>query len=450
MFSSYKKASLCVALFAIVLLVGCGGGSSTSTSSSNLPIAVAVINSAPLLSCQNNGITFQTGIDANSNQVLDEGEILKIQYVCNGVNGISGTNGSNGTNGINGADGVGSIDALLSLVSEASGINCTVGGSKVNVGLDLNRNQILDASEILSHTFICNGSNGLVGATGATGINGTTGAVGATGATGATGSAGATGAVGATGAAGINGDVGTTGAVGATGAAGTNGVVGTTGAVGATGATGSAGTNGLTTLLTITSELAGGNCLYGGAKTTSGPDTNSNQILDVSEIAFTKYICNGATGADGAVGATGAKGDTGATGGSISAFAYVYNTAAQTVALASVVLFDSNGALKGVEHLLNSGTIKIVEAGTYLISFSISGTEPNQFAIFVNGVVASGSIYGTGAGTQPNNGQVILVLNANSLLTLVNYTSAAAVGLQALAGGSKANVNASVVIQRLD
>ena len=432
MIDIYRKATLCVALFAIVLLAGCGGGSSTSTSSTNLPIAVAVINSAPLLSCQNNGITFQTGIDANSNQVLDEGEILKIQYVCNGangVNGISGTNGSNGSNGINGADGVGSIDALLSLVSEASGINCTVGGSKVNVGLDLNRNQILDASEILSSTFICNGSNGLVGATGATGINGATGAVGATGAAGTNGVVGATGA---------------TGAVGATGASGANGVVGTTGA------TGSAGTNGLTTLLTITSELAGGNCLYGGAKTTSGPDTNSNQILDVSEIAFTKYICNGATGADGAVGATGAKGDTGATGGSISAFAYVYNTAAQTVALASEVLFDSNGALKGVEHLLNSGTIKIVEAGTYLISFSISGTEANQFAIFVNGVVASGSIYGTGAGTQPNNGQVILVLNSNSLLTLVNYTSAAAVGLQALAGGSKANVNASVVIQRLD
>jgi hypothetical protein len=133
MFLIYKKATLCVALFAIVLLVGCGGGSSSGP---NLPIAVAVINSAPLLACQSNGITFQTGIDANSNQVLDEGEILKTQYVCNGangVNGISGTNGSNGTNGINGTDGVGSIDALLSLVSEASGINCAVGGSKVNV-----------------------------------------------------------------------------------------------------------------------------------------------------------------------------------------------------------------------------------------------------------------------------------------------------------------------------
>ena len=53
-------------------------------------------------------------------------------------------------------------------------------------------------------------------------------------------------------------------------------------------------------------------------------------------------------------------------------------------------------------------------------------------------------------GTQQNIGQAIITLAAGDSLTLVNHTSAAAVTLQTLAGGTQVNVNASLVIKKLN
>jgi hypothetical protein len=101
---------------------------------------------------------------------------------------------------------------------------------------------------------------------------------------------------------------------------------------------------------------------------------------------------------------------------------------------------------------LGSSSITLVNAGDYKVTFSVSGTEPNQFALFINGVVVAESVYGSGAGTQQNTGQAILAIQANDVLTLVNHTSAAAVTLAAAPpiGGTVAAVNASVLIQKLD
>jgi hypothetical protein len=60
----------------------------------------------------------------------------------------------------------------------------------------------------------------------------------------------------------------------------------------------------------------------------------------------------------------------------------------------------------------------------------------------------AGSVYGSGGGTQQNNGQVILALSAGDVVTIVNHSSASAVTLQ-LAGGTQTNVNASVRILKL-
>ena len=93
--------------------------------------------------------------------------------------------------------------------------------------------------------------------------------------------------------------------------------------------------------------------------------------------------------------------------------------------------------------------IVVIDSGIYAIQYSVSGVEPGQFALFVNGAAAGGTIYGSGAGTQQNSGRAILVLSANDVLTLVNHTSAAAVTLQTLAGGTQTNVNASLLIEKL-
>lgn len=244
---------------------------------------------------------------------------------------------------------------------------------------------------------------------------GPTGPTGATGPSGATGPGG--GSTGPTGPTGITGDIGPTGPIGATGPTG----LGTTGATGATGATGPTGLG--TTGATGPTGLG-----TTGATGATGP-----------------------TGPTGTTGATGPMGATGATGtAELSEFAYIYNLDAQVVPIEADVIFDTNGVLSpGITHAPGTSTITVNTAGTYKINYSVSGVEPNQFALFVDGLEAAGTVYGSGAGTQQNVGQVILALTAGDVLTLRNHSSAAAVTLQTLAGGTQSNVNASILIERM-
>ena len=218
------------------------------------------------------------------------------------------------------------------------------------------------------------------------------------------------------GAAGATGPTGSAGAVGATGPAGPTGAAGAAGLAGATGPAGTSGTNGATG--------------PAGATGLAGP--------------------TGATGTTGPAGATGA---TGPAGAGSSEYGYIYNLSAQVVPLETDVTFSENGiGTAGITHGLGSADINLVNAGVYKVAFSVSGTEPNQFALFLNGVVVAGSVYGSGAGTQQNNGHAIVVIGANDVLTLRNHTSAAAVTLAAAPpiGGTVAAVNASVLLQKLD
>ncbi|PGZ66448.1 hypothetical protein COE61_27600, partial [Bacillus thuringiensis] len=159
----------------------------------------------------------------------------------------------------------------------------------------------------------------------------------------------------------------------------------------------------------------------------------------------------GPTGLPGTAGATGPTGPAGLTVSGLSQYAYVFNTAAQVVALEAPILFNSHGRItSGFTHTLGTSQMTVINAGDYKISFSVSGVEPNQFALFLNGAPVTNSIYGSGAGTQQNNGQTILTLAAGDIITLNNHTSAAAVTLQTLAGGTQTNINASIVIEKLD
>jgi len=114
------------------------------------------------------------------------------------------------------------------------------------------------------------------------------------------------------------------------------------------------------------------------------------------------------------------------------------------------VTFDTNGVLTpGITHAPGGGAIAVVNAGTYKVTFTVTGVEPNQMALFVNGSLAAGTVYGSGAGTQPNVGQAILTLGAGDVLRLRNHSSASGVTLQTLAGGTQTNVNASVAIEKV-
>jgi hypothetical protein len=91
-----------------------------------------------------------------------------------------------------------------------------------------------------------------------------------------------------------------------------------------------------------------------------------------------------------------------------------------------------------------------VNQGDYKVSFSVSGTEESQMALFLNGGLVPGTIYGSGGGTQQNTGGAIVRIAAGDVLTLRNHSSTAPVGLASSVGGTQANANASITIEKLN
>lgn len=157
------------------------------------------------------------------------------------------------------------------------------------------------------------------------------------------------------------------------------------------------------------------------------------------------------TGEAGATGVTGATGATGTSPAGLSEYAYIYNTAAQTVPLEADVTFSNNGPIIGaITYTAGSSVIPIGTAGDYAVWFNATGVEPNQFSLFQNGTSVAGGIYGSCAGTQANPGMVIVVAAAGDSLTLRNHSSSAAITLQTLSGGTQVNANASILIQKIN
>ncbi len=154
---------VCLLIAACVASCGGSGNDTGAATQVNEAIAVAMVSSAPIASCPNGGMTVQSGIDTNANQILELSEATNAQYICNGVNG---------TDGMDGAIGTSSYNAQIAVTTEPIGSHCSDGGSLVNVGWDVNNNSILDAFEITSFSYICKGVGGLDGFNGSNGSNG--------------------------------------------------------------------------------------------------------------------------------------------------------------------------------------------------------------------------------------------------------------------------------------
>jgi hypothetical protein len=268
----------------------------------SVPYALYAKSSGAILNQWQYGTSVPTsglGVSGNYYYQTSNGNIYYKQngttwVLAGNIMGPQGSTGSQGNNGFN----------SLSLTTNISNApQCVNGGVKLEFGLDLNNNGLLDASEInsLLTNYICNGETG---AQGPIGLTGSQGPIGLTGATGPTGSQGPTGLTGATGATGSQGPIGLTGATGATGPQGTIGLTGATGAtgpqgsIGLTGATGATGPTGLTGATGATGPQ--GPTGLTGATGPTGPQ---------GPIGLT-----GATGAAGPQGPIGLTGVTGAAG----------------------------------------------------------------------------------------------------------------------------------------
>ena len=188
----------------ILFFIGCEGeegpigpnGENGTNGTNGFNSLVSITNEPSGTNCENGGIKVEVGIDNNSNGSLDSDEILSTSYVCNGIDGNT---------------------SLTSVITEPAGTNCENGGIKIDSGVDTNKDGTLDDTEITATAFVCNGIDG---------------------------------------------------------------------------------NNSLTK---ITSEAAGTNCKNGGLKIDSGIDSNSDGTLDDSEITATAYVCNGIDGNDGLI-----------------------------------------------------------------------------------------------------------------------------------------------------
>lgn len=269
-------------------------GSNGTNGTNGLNVLITHTAEPAGVNCANGGQKISAGQDSNGNSILDTAEITTSAYVCNGLNGSNGTNGSNGSNGANGSNG---LNALSAIVTETAGANCANGGLKLTAGLDSNSNSILDAAEVSSTSYVCNGANGSNGTNGTNGLNGLNSlTVNVTESAGTNCTAGGRKLT-----SGL--DSNSNSILDAAEVSSTSYVC--NGVNGSNGTNGTNGSNGLNSLSVTVTEAAGANCTTGGLKLTAGLDSNANNILDPLEIISTNYVCNGATGATGPTGPAG-------------------------------------------------------------------------------------------------------------------------------------------------
>ncbi|WP_244864625.1 hypothetical protein [Paenibacillus sp. J23TS9] len=124
------------------------------------------------------------------------------------------------------------------------------------------------------------------------------------------------------------------------------------------------------------------------------------------------------------------------------------------------------GAVTFNDSLINStavsftspSNINILETGFYNISWSVFPTPGNSaFGLFFDPDAAGPSPaalvlcsnYGSSAGNNPYQGQVIAHLTAGGILTLNRIDQMGALTLQGSIGGGAPTVSASIVIEKL-
>ncbi|HJL05441.1 MAG TPA: hypothetical protein RMH85_30350 [Polyangiaceae bacterium LLY-WYZ-15_(1-7)] len=91
--------------------------------------------------CAEGGQRVDVGVDESGDGVLDEDEIDSTSYVCNGSSPAA---------------------ALVATSDEPAGMNCPSGGQRVDVGIDASGDGVLDAEEVDSTAYVCNGNDSLI------------------------------------------------------------------------------------------------------------------------------------------------------------------------------------------------------------------------------------------------------------------------------------------------
>jgi hypothetical protein len=126
-------------LAAVIFSASCSGDAGRNGVNGHNGL-VSVVPEPAGTNCPNGGVKITTGLDNNDNGTLDSSEVTATQYVCSASGGGS--------------------SSLVKVSQEAAGANCAQGGAKIESGPDTNGNGMLDTSEVTSTNYVCNGGGG--------------------------------------------------------------------------------------------------------------------------------------------------------------------------------------------------------------------------------------------------------------------------------------------------
>lgn len=155
-FLKSATAMLCAAV-----LAACGGGDDGAPGVSSVLSTTLELAGT---NCATGGTRIEAGADRNGDGVLQAEEITTTEYICNGATGpagATGPEGAAGAEGATGATGANGFNSLIATSSEAPGSNCSVGGTRVDAGLDNGdggstaNDNVLSAGEIDQTAYVC-------------------------------------------------------------------------------------------------------------------------------------------------------------------------------------------------------------------------------------------------------------------------------------------------------
>ena len=172
------------------------------------------------------------------------------------------------------------------------------------------------------------------------------------------------------------------------------------------------GTNGLNALVIVTSEPSGTNCPYGGSKVSVGLDSNSNGILDTSEITSSNYICAAALGTPGQNGTNGIDGFN--TLMSISSEPAGTNCSSGGIKMISGLDSNRNGMLDVLEVTMSSYICGDTQAPT---APHLTATAVNDCKINLSWTAASDNIAVTGYDIWREHAKIATLDNVTTVFT---------------------------------
>ena len=129
----------------------------------------------------------------------------------------------------------------------------------------------------------------------------------------------------------------------------------------------------------------------------------------------------GPTGEKGDTGEMGHTGYTGPAGPFIPAYAFRYSTALQEINLGDPISFEINGPMMNFTPI-SSTELQCDITGVYWEIKTIDTLGPNSCALYVNGILKSGTWFGANA-TAQDVGEAIILLNQGDILELRNQSS---------------------------